>query len=144
VRLQVEKIVDLNELDSAFRIRSEVFVLEQKVNASDERDEHEASAFHFLAKSEGVPVGVARWRFTETGVKLERFAVLKEVRGKGIGQALVQAVLDDISKHPDSDHKIKYLHAQLEAASLYEKFGFQKVGDIFEECNILHYKMELA
>jgi predicted GNAT family N-acyltransferase len=25
---------------------------------------------------------------------------------------------------------------------LYEKFGFKKVGEIFDECNILHYKME--
>jgi predicted GNAT family N-acyltransferase len=142
VSLQVEKIIDQNELDSAFKIRKEVFVEEQKVNAEDECDEFEDSSFHFLAKLEGSPVGTARWRFTEKGVKLERFAVLKEARGKGIGQALVQYVLEDIATHSNADSKTKYLHSQILAVSLYEKFGFKKVGDIFEECNILHFKME--
>ena len=140
--LQVEKITDQNELNSAFKIRKEVFVVEQKVNEVEENDEFEDSAFHFLAKLDETPVGTARWRFTEKGVKLERFAVLKEARGKGIGQALVQSVLADINAHPNSDSKTKYLHSQVLAVSLYEKFGFQKVGDIFEECNILHFKME--
>lgn len=141
--LQVEKITDQHELDSAFKIRKEVFVIEQKVNATDEYDEYEDSSVHFLAKFNNIPVGTARWRFTEKGVKLERFAVLKEARGKGVGQALVESVLADISTHPKTDSKIKYLHAQLKAVSLYKKFGFRKVGGIFDECNILHFKMEL-
>jgi len=144
VNLQVEKITELNELDSAFKIRKVVFVEEQKVNATDEYDEFEDSAVHFLAKLDETPVGTARWRFTEKGVKLERFAVLKEARGKGVGQVLVQSVLLDIAENPKANSKIKYLHAQLDAVPLYEKFGFQKVGDVFEECNILHFKMELS
>ena len=140
--LQVEKITDQNELNSAFKIRKEVFVVEQKVNEVDESDEFEDSAFHFLAKLDETPVGTARWRFTENGVKLERFAVLKEFRGRGIGQALVRSVMADISTHPNTHSKTKYLNSQLIAVPLYEKFGFQKVGDIFEECNILHFKME--
>jgi predicted GNAT family N-acyltransferase len=68
---------------------------------------------------------------------------LKEARGKGVGQALVKAVLYDIQADPLSKNKTKYLHSQLSAVPLYSKFGFKKVGNIFEECNILHYKMEL-
>ena len=75
---------------------------------------------------------------------MDRFAVRKEARGKGVGQALVAAVLKDIEMHPDGKGKKRYLHAQIHAMPLYAKFGFQQVGEQFEECAILHYKMELS
>ena len=140
----VEKITTKEGLQAAFGIRELVFVVEQEVDAAEEYDEFEDSSVHFLAKVDGVSVGTARWRFTANGVKMERFAVLKAARGKGVGQALVAAVLEDISKHPEAQGKKKYLHAQIHAMPLYAKFGFQIVGDQFEECAILHYKMELS
>jgi predicted GNAT family N-acyltransferase len=140
----VEKITTKERLQAAFGIRELVFVVEQEVDAAEEYDEFEDSSVHFLAKVDGVSVGTARWRFTANGVKMERFAVLKAARGKGVGQALVAAVLEDISKHPEAQGKKKYLHAQIHAMPLYAKFGFQTVGDQFEECAILHYKMELS
>ena len=139
----VEKITTKEGLQAAFDIRELVFVVEQEVDAAEEYDEFEDSSVHFLAKVEGTPVGTARWRFTQNGVKMERFAVLKVARGKGVGQALVAAVLGDIDQHQDTKGKKKYLHAQIHAMPLYAKFGFQVVGDQFEECAILHYKMEL-
>ena len=109
-----------------------------------EYDEFESVSMHFLACIDDRPVGTARWRVTPNGVKLERFAVLEDDRGKGVGQALVVAVLEDILNHPETATMNKYLHSQLSAVPLYLKFGFEKVGDIFEECNIMHYKMQLA
>jgi predicted GNAT family N-acyltransferase len=134
----VEKITTEEGLQAAFQIRELVFVVEQEVDAFED------SSIHFLAKLDGAPVGTARWRFTTNGVKMERFAVLQEARGQGVGQALVAAVLADINQHPDGKAKKKYLHAQIHAMPLYAKFGFQAVGDQFEECAILHYKMELS
>ncbi len=139
-----EKITDESLLQQAFQIRSLVFVIEQQVPASEEYDEFEESSTHFLAKLDGKPVGTARWRFTQYGVKMERFAVLAEARGKGVGQALVSAVLEDVNSSPEAEGKTKYLHSQLTAVPLYSKFGFEKVGEMFEECSIQHYKMELA
>ena len=140
----VEKITTKEQLDAAFYIREEVFVVEQEVAAEEEYDEFEGSSLHFLASLDGQPVGTARWRFTANGVKMERFAVLEEARGKGVGQALVAAVLADIDARPEATGKMKYLHAQLHAMPLYAKFGFQQVGEQFEECAILHYKMQLS
>lgn len=140
----VEKISDKKSLDEAFKIRELVFVIEQEVDPAEEYDEFEDTSTHFLAKLNGKPVGTARWRFTKNGVKMERFAVLEEARGKGVGQALVAAVLADVNFTPEAKGKTKYLHAQLTAVPLYAKFGFEKVGDMFEECNIQHFKMELA
>ncbi len=144
MNLQVNKISSEEELKSVFKIREEVFVIEQEVDPAEEYDEFEDTSIHFLAKLDGKPVGTARWRITQNGVKLERFAVLKEARGQGVGQALVSEVLNDISANNQTNGKLKYLHAQLTAVPLYSKFGFEKEGDIFEECNILHYKMKLA
>jgi predicted GNAT family N-acyltransferase len=142
--LHVIKITQDEQLKSAFNVREKVFVVEQEVDPAEEYDEFEATSTHFLAWLHDQPVGTARWRFTSNGVKLERFAVLKEARGNGVGQALVAAVLADIVSNPDTAEKQKYLHAQLTAMPLYSKFGFEKEGDIFDECNILHYKMKLV
>ena len=140
----VNKITTKEGLQDAFGIRELVFVVEQEVDAAEEYDEYEDSSVHFLAEIDGTPVGTARWRFTSNGVKMERFAVLKDARGQGVGQALVAAVLADIAQHPEGKGKKRYLHAQIHAMPLYAKFGFQAVGDQFEECDILHYKMELS
>jgi predicted GNAT family N-acyltransferase len=141
--ISVQKVQTKEELDTIFDIREKVFVIEQEVDPAEEYDEFEDCSTHFLAKVDYLPAGTARWRFTDKGIKLERFAVLKTMRGKGVGQALVRAVLDDIAKQPTSKGKKLYMHAQLDAMPLYAKFGFKQVGDIFNECNILHYKMEL-
>lgn len=133
---------DSKELKSkAFEIRQEVFVVEQEVSREDEFDEFESSSRHFVALQNGLPVGAARWRKTENGIKLERFAVKKTHRGMGVGSGLVRMVIADIQKQIVHKEYL-YLHAQIEAIPLYEKFGFQKTGSQFEECNIKHFKME--
>jgi len=139
------KIVETqDELKQIFSIREEVFVKEQKVAPEEEYDEFEEISTHFIAIDEdGNPCGTARWRFTENGAKLERFAVLKSHRGKGVGQALVKAVIDNVRVNPEANGKKMYMHAQIPAVSLYSRFGFEKVGDQFEECNIMHYQMEM-
>jgi len=131
------------DLDKAFAIRREVFVDEQHVSPEEEFDEFEDSSTQFLAVDEGIPCGTARWRRTSNGVKLERFAVLIAFRGKGVGRALVQAVLDSVfSQQPEPIERI-YLHAQVTAMPLYASFGFVAVGPMFEEAGIQHYKMVL-
>ncbi len=130
-------------LQAAFRIREKVFVDEQHVPASEEYDEFETIARHFLAFADETPCGTARWRHTGKGIKLERFAVLSEFRGQKVGSALMQAVLDDIGAQPGTAGRQRYLHAQLTAMPLYGKFGFRLVGELFLECDIEHYKMIL-
>lgn len=140
--ITVEKVRTEEALEKIFKIREEVFVIEQEVSPEEEYDEFEQESTHFLACVDGQPAGTARWRFTPNGIKLERFAVLKSMRGKGVGQALVQAVLEDVESEGKAKGKRLYMHAQLPAVALYEKFGFQRVGEIFKECDIQHYKME--
>ncbi|MCU0436573.1 MAG: GNAT family N-acetyltransferase [Raineya sp.] len=140
--IQVKKIDNQIDTKSAIDIREEVFVKEQKVPKEDEYDNYEQESYHFLAYYENTPCGTARWRFTEKGVKLERFAVLKEFRDKKVGKAILENVLHDIKNHPESQNKALYLHAQIQVVEFYEKFGFQKLGEPFQECDIWHYKMQ--
>ncbi|WP_276090669.1 GNAT family N-acetyltransferase [Pedobacter sp. JY14-1] len=134
--LQVDKINTQNDLEKAFAVRKAVFVEEQHCPPELEW-EHEDEAVHFLATINGEPCGAARWRKTDKGYKLERFAVLKPHRGKRIGQALLAAVLSDLPANAD----YIYLHAQLDAVRLYSRFGFMPEGDHFDEAGIRHVKM---
>ncbi len=137
-QIKVERVANEADLQQVFAIRRKVFVDEQ--NCPPELEwEFEDESVHFLAKFNGAPAGASRWRKTEKGYKLERFAVLKEFRGNGIGQGLVAAVLNDLPR--DAEHV--YLHAQLDAMPLYAKFGFKKAGEQFEEAGIQHFKMTL-
>jgi predicted GNAT family N-acyltransferase len=134
--IQVKKISADQDLQKAFAIRRTVFVGEQNCPPELEYENEDVST-HFLATVNDVPAGACRWRKTDAGYKLERFAVLKEFRGKRIGQAMVTAVLADLP----ADAPYIYLNAQLDARSLYARFGFVAEGDQFEEAGIQHFKM---
>lgn len=134
----VKKITNPAELQKAFDIRTKVFVEEQGVDQRLEY-EHEDESHHFLAEINGEPAGTARWRETEKGIKLERFAVFPDKREMKVGEALVGAVLNDIK---GASKKI-YLHAQSQVVDFYKKYGFEPEGEEFEEAGIKHYVMVL-
>jgi predicted GNAT family N-acyltransferase len=132
----IKKVSEQADLNIVFALRREVFVVEQ--NCPPELEwENEDISTHFLTTVDAEPAGACRWRKTDKGYKLERFAVLKKFRGFGVGQAMVQTVLDDLPA--DADYI--YLHAQTPAVSLYKRFGFEAIGPEFEEAGIKHFKM---
>jgi predicted GNAT family N-acyltransferase len=135
--ISVVKIKTKTDLQTAFAIRNQVFVIEQAVDASEEYDDDDEKCTHFLASYKNIACGTARWRFKDKGIiKLERFAVLSEYRNHKVGAALVHAVLNDL---PYAE-KIM-MHAQLHAIPFYEKMGFESYGPQFEEAGIQHFAM---
>jgi predicted GNAT family N-acyltransferase len=136
--IEIKQISSSENLEETFAIRRQVFCIEQKVSEEIEMDEFDDIATHILAYIDGKPVGTARWRFTDEGAKMERFAVIKEVRGKGVGEALVNYTLDKLK-----DYDFLYLNAQESVIKFYEKFGFVAVGNRFYEADIPHRKMIL-
>lgn len=132
----VKKITTQDELQQAYTIRDTVFVQEQGCPA-DLEHEHDEDSVHFLATWEGIPAGAARWRRTDTGCKLERFAVLPRFRRKGIARALITAVLEDLP----ADAGLIYLNAQVAAVPVYLQAGFEQQGAEFLEAGIRHFKM---
>jgi len=136
--IAIKNVTSKEDLDKVFEIRRIVFVDEQ--NCPPELEwENEDVSHHFLATYNDVPAGACRWRKTDNGFKLERFCVLKEFRGKGIGQKLVQSVLENLPSNAD----YIYLNAQLKAMPMYSKFNFITEGPQFEEAGIQHFKMVL-
>ena len=77
-------------------IRRQVFILEQNISKQIETDDYLVNATHILAISKEKAVGTARYRRTDSGIKLERFAVLKQFRNLGIGKALVLFILEKL------------------------------------------------
>ena len=134
--LHIKYIETEDEYYFARSIREDVFIAGQKVPREIELDEYENTAIHILAVEDGHPVGTARWRYTNKGVKLERFAVPEPNRGKGVGVALVEFALNELREEP-----VIYLNAQERAISFYEKLNFEGVEDIFYEADIPHLKM---
>jgi len=121
----------------ALAIRTSVFVDEQKVDPKLEYDKFEEACTHYLLFDNEKPIATARWRETNKGVKLERFAVIKSYRNKGIGSEILMRVLDDVVKL----NKQIYLNSQLKAVPFYERQGFVAEGDVFWEANIQHQLM---
>lgn len=125
--------------DDLLSVRQIVFVDEQGVPEEEERDEHDASSIHFLARdSSGHPIGTAR--LLDSG-RIGRVAVLREWRGRGLGRALMNAVVAEtrLRRMPRP-----HLHAQVQTISFYESIGFAVCGEEFEEAGILHREMELV
>lgn len=118
-------------------IRTKVFIEEQKVTPEIEY-EYEDEGHYYLLYVDDKPVATARWRETGKGIKLERFALLKEHRNKGLGTVLLKEVLADI----EPMNKPIYLHSQVRAVNYYKRAGFKEVGDHFWEADIEHVMMK--
>lgn len=135
--IRVEPIKTKQLLDEAHRIRKQVFVIEQKC-PEDIEWEYEDESHHYIALHDGLPVGTARWRETDKGIKFERFAVLEQYRNKEVGKALLTTLLSDT----EIFNRKRYLHAQIEAKNFYLKNGFAAKGEHFWEAGIEHVTME--
>ena len=138
--IEIKRILfsDKNEIQKCFNIRREVFVDEQKCDPKDEYEFEEEST-HYLLSNKNASLATARYRKTKNGIKMERFAVLKEERGKGYCLNILKQMILDLSCLKE----IKYLHAQVQVVEFYEKVGFKKIGEKFDEVGIMHYKMIL-
>ena len=138
--IHIKKITFKNkiEMQKCFEIRKDVFVNEQQCDPKDEYEFEEVST-HYLLSEKNIPLATARYRKTENGIKMERFAVLKSKRGKGYGIKILKKMILDLSH----SKLTKYLHAQVQVVKFYEKVGFKKIGEKFDEVGIMHYKMIL-
>lgn len=127
------------DMDAAAHvIRTKVFVEEQHVPSALEYDEFEDESQHYLLLFDKKAVATCRRRYTPKGIKLERFAVLHEYRGKRLGEALVKHVLKEVLP----ENKPIYLHAQERVVGFYEKLGFKAYGERFVEAGIEHFAMK--
>ncbi|MDI3467550.1 MAG: GNAT family acetyltransferase YjcF [Nitrospira sp.] len=136
VDLRVE-LVDWAEAEAAIRaIRETVFIVEQGVPEALEWDGLDPICAHVLAWDDhGAAIGTARMQVNGT---IGRMAVLKDRRGRGVGRALLQTLLD-LAKRQGLSRVT--LSAQSHALGFYERVGFQVVDEPFMDAGIPHRKM---
>jgi predicted GNAT family N-acyltransferase len=120
------------------RIRREVFVREQGIPESDEWDGEDATSVHILATLNREPVGTGR--LNRAG-KIGRIAVLPGLRGRGIGSLILDRLLEEARRLGIRE---PCLHAQVQAVSFYERLGFERKGEVFDEAGIPHVRMSLV
>ncbi|HEY7752367.1 MAG TPA: GNAT family N-acetyltransferase [Steroidobacteraceae bacterium] len=120
------------------RLRREVFVVEQQVPESEEWDDDDLVSVHALATLNREPVGTGR---LNPAGKIGRIAVVAGMRGRGIGATILRLLLQEAYHRGLRE---PYLHAQLQAVPFYEKFGFRREGEVFDEAGIPHVRMKHA
>ena len=130
------------ETDAA-KIRTEVFVQEQRIPSDLEWDEADATALHAVAYNRlGQAVGTGRLLPADAGVaKVGRMAVHRVLRGCRLGEQLLLALMAAAKARGDRE---VLLRAQRSAESFYARLGFKRRGEVFEEAGIPHVEMTRA
>lgn len=125
---------------NAMSLRTEVFVEEQGVPLALEQDEWDAKCEHAVVFNRlDQPMATGRLLPAEGGIsRIGRMAVKRVLRGSGLGDAVLQALLDKACSRGDLE---VVLHAQTSAQDFYAKFGFKADGEIYEEAGIAHVTM---
>jgi len=121
---------------AAMSVRQTVFVVEQGVAPEIELDEWDAESEHALAYEPGGRV-VGTGRLLPDG-HVGRVAVLRDSRGRGVGGAILTALVDRAAAR---GMRRVVLNAQSHAVPFYARHGFAAFGDEFVEAEIPHRAM---
>jgi YbgC/YbaW family acyl-CoA thioester hydrolase len=129
--------------EDAGRLRTEVFVQEQRIPAELEWDEADAHALHAVAYNRlGQPVATGRLLPAQDGIAaIGRMAVLQVLRGCGFGEQVLRTLAAQAQRRGDRGI---ILHAQRTARPFYARLGFEARGEPFEEVGIPHITMSSA
>ncbi len=126
MKIRYKKITSIVEFIDAIRIRVDVFIIEQKCKSGWEPDEEDKVADHYIATVNNEIIATARVReVNKKEYKIERMAVKKAFRNKGIGKGLVNYIVNEIKKN---NPKKIWMQAQVQAQQFYEKCGFIAVS----------------
>ena len=130
-----------HELYAILRLRSGVFVIEQKCVFQD-MDNKDQECHHLMGWQEDLLTAYARLvppGLTYKEASVGRVATSPAVRGSGAGKMLIEKSIEEVftlyGKGP-----IK-IGAQLYLKKFYNSFGFEQIGDVYDEDGIDHIKM---
>lgn len=139
--ISVRTLASPADWEAAKAIRFEVFVDEQHVPADLELDDLDAMAHHWLAWDGETAVGTARAVRKDFGWKIGRVAVRRDWRGRGVGLALMRAIIDAARR---AEVRELQLESQTHALAFYARLGFVAEGPEFDDAGIPHRLMRLA
>ena len=135
------RIAPTTDIATCQALRRAVFIDEQGVDPELEVDGLDREATHLLAVKQGRAVGTARILFKGEVAKVGRVCVLPELRGTGMGKALMMAAIAECrSRFGLSEVR---LGAQTYAIGFYQALGFVAEGPEFMDAGIPHREMVL-
>lgn len=130
------------EQTALMHIRTLVFMQEQQVSAALEWDGLDATAAHLLALTDAdEPIGCARLLAASDDdvAVLGRMAVLKDWRGLGVGNRLLQTAL---AIYRQQGVRCVCLSAQTHAIDFYAQAGFVVTSGVYLDADIPHVDMQ--
>ena len=135
--------LDINNLYSILKLRSEVFVLEQKCPYLD-IDEKDKKALHIFSldnKDDCIAYGriLKPDDYYKNYTAITRIVIRKKDRNKQLGYELVKKLIE-ICREKYKEKKIK-ISAQKHLQNFYEKCGFVFKGENYLEDEIPHCAM---
>ena len=135
--IEVRIAASERDMQGAFAVRREVFIVEQGVPEELERDEADDSAVHVVASAGSAAIGTAR--LTQDGeARIGRVAVLPAWRRRGVAGLLLAALEAEAQRLGMAETS---LHAQTYVQALYERHGYAVTGPGFVEAGIDHVPM---
>ena len=133
------------ELAVHHAIRHQVFVVEQRLFAGDDRDGHDAAAetVHVLGLVDGVPGGTVRlYPLDADGLwKGDRLAVLPAFRRHGLGAPLVRFAVRTAGERGGAR---MLAQIQLPNVGFFSRLGWEPVGDPAPYVGVVHQLMQIA
>lgn len=129
-------------LARALDIRAAVFTGERGVSPAVERDAWDTldgPCAHYLIRDGGADAGAFRVCRRGSAAALQRFCVLKQARGRGVGRAALEA-LAALCRGAGLDRVV--LDAKLDSRVFYERCAFRTLSEPFQEAGVPHVKME--
>jgi predicted GNAT family N-acyltransferase len=133
---RVEPADFATEQADLLKVRETVFVEEQHVPVEEERDALDPQCWHVVARDlDGRAIGTGRLTPER---KIGRMAVLREWRGRGVGDAMLVALMDRARTLGWPEVR---LNAQVDAEPFYARHGFAPEGARFMEAGIEHQAM---
>ena len=139
MKMICQEITSFQEKKVCLSIRLKIFVSEQKTPVELEMDGLDNIARHFAVKMGDKIIATCRIRRMGSAVKIERVAVLKDFRHKGVGRRLMKYVLQDMRSA--GNIQLFKLRSRVSNAPFYEKLGFRAHGNEYINVNIPHYDM---
>ena len=124
----------------AGRVRTEVFIDEQRIPAEMEWDEADRTALHAVAYNRlRQPLATGRLLAEAPGVaRIGRVAVSRVLRGSDLGRDIVEGLARAATLRGDG--RI-VLSAQRQVEGFYRRLGFSPQGEPFTEAGIAHVEM---
>lgn len=138
MEIQIAQFGD-NLYKQAVTLRTNILRRPLNLSYTPQQLEEEKEQVHIVAVENGEVLAVVLLeKLNNKTAKMRQFAVKEKYQGQGIGSELIAFFEDYAIEHGFS--KIE-LHARERAVRFYKQFDYERIGEVFKEVTLNHYKM---